>query len=185
MPYAIVLRLDDATAARVEAMWRALARAGVDSDMLDLRYPAHVTLAIHDEAAPHTLLSAAVDRMARDWRALPVDFAGFGIFPADRVAGERGRGSVLYLAPVVTPALLARQAAVRSALAMLPCHPHCLPGAWVPHVTLSTTLPAMDAALAAVQPLWRPMTGFLNRLDLVHYRPVTVLRSHALPPVSA
>ncbi len=43
MPLAMTLRLDDAAAASVVAMWRALAESGVDDDCLRLGYPPHVT----------------------------------------------------------------------------------------------------------------------------------------------
>ena len=46
MPFAATLRPDDATAAPVVAMWRALAEGGVDDDRLRLGYLPDVTLAV-------------------------------------------------------------------------------------------------------------------------------------------
>jgi hypothetical protein len=62
MPLAAALRLDDAAAAPVSALWRALAEAGVDDDCLRLGYPPHVTLAVWPDDAPVGALQAAVDR---------------------------------------------------------------------------------------------------------------------------
>jgi hypothetical protein len=51
----------------------------------------------------------------------------------------------------------------------------------VPHVTLSGALADPAAALAVLLPVWRPVTGQLDRIDLVRFRPVAVLDSHSLP----
>ena len=121
MPFAVTLRLDDATAAPLVAMWRAL--------------------------------------------------AGFGVFP--------GSPAAVWAAPVVTETLLARQAALVAAQAA-PCHGHHRPGHWVPHVTLGHA-EAPGRAVELLAPLWRgPLCGRLDRLELVRFRPVSVLRSLSL-----
>ena len=35
-------------------------------------------------------------------------------------------------------------------------------------------------ALSVLLPAWRPITGFMNQLDLVRFRPVEVLQSYPL-----
>jgi hypothetical protein len=73
------------------------------------------------------------------------------------------------------------------ALADQPCDPHYRPGAWVPHVTLAKGGGAgapgwMGRALEVLAPLCPALRpGRAERLDLVHFRPVTVLQSHPLP----
>jgi hypothetical protein len=62
----------------------------------------------------------------------------------------------------------------------LPVHPHYQPGAWVPHVTLTGAMTDPGRALTALLPHWRPVTGLLVRADLLRFRPVQVLRTHAL-----
>lgn len=179
MPYAVALRLDAAAAAPIEAMWRALAAAGLHDDSLALGYPPHVTLSIHPDAADPARLREAVAGCAAQWAAADVTLAGFGVFAAPL--------PVLFLAPVVTEALLLRQRALAEALARLPGDPHYRPGAWVPHVTLAKGGPAGDPgwlgrALDTLTPLWpalRPARA--ECLELVHFRPVTVLQSHHLP----
>lgn len=174
MPYAVTLRLDAASAAPIEAMWRALAEAGIDDDCLRLGYPPHVTLAIYPDDAPVPQLETTVALLAKEWGALPVELAGFGIFP--------GPESVLWVAPVMTAGLLARQAALVAALHGLRCDAHYRPGHWAPHVTLGR-VGALAPALEILAPLWPgAMAGRLERLDLAHFRPVTVLRSLALGP---
>lgn len=180
MPFAVTLRLDAASAAPVEAMWRALAAAGLHGDSIALGYPPHVTLTIHPDGADAAGLAEAVAHCAAGWDAQPLHVAGFGVFTAPI--------PVLYLAPVVTPALLLRQQAVADTLSGLPCDPHYRPGAWVPHITLAKGGAAgepgwMGRALDCLAPLWSGLRpGHAAFLDLVHFRPVTVLHSLALPP---
>ena len=168
MPLAVALRLDDAAAASIAAMWRALAESGVDDDCLRLGYPPHVTLAVWPEEAPVEALAAAVDRFGAEWDPLPVALAGFGVFP--------GAPAVVWAAPAVTETLLTRQAALVAAAPEAPCHEHHRPGRWVPHVTLGQ-VEAPGRALEMLAPLWRgPTSGWLDRLELVRFRPVEVLR---------
>src|SRR4051794_26312944 len=135
MPLAATLVLDEAGAAPGRAMWQALATAGLARGALELGYPPPLTLTMWGAAPEPTALAA----LAEGWAALPLRLAGFGIFP----------GGVLWLAPVVTAELLARHAALHQALPGLAPHPHYAPGAWVPHVTLSTGV-AVEAALPVV-----------------------------------
>ncbi|CAA9226745.1 MAG: hypothetical protein AVDCRST_MAG04-906 [uncultured Acetobacteraceae bacterium] len=169
MPLAMTLLLDDAAAVPIRAMWRALAEGGVDDDCLRLGYPPHLTLAVWPEEAPVGPLAAAVERFGAEWDAMPVALAGFGVFP--------GAPAVLWAAPVVTGALLARHAALVAAVPDTPCHPHYQPGRWMPHVTLGQT-DAPGRGLEVLAPLWREARpGRLDRLELVRFRPVSVLRS--------
>lgn len=170
MPLAATLVLDDAAAAPIAAMWRALAEGGVDDDCLRLGYPPHVTLAVWPDEAPVERLAAALERFGAGWDApSSVAFAGFGVFPGDP--------AVVWAAPVVTVALLERQAALVAAVPELPCHEHNRPGRWVPHATLGQT-GAPGRALALLAPLWPgPFSGRLDRLELARFRPVEVLWS--------
>jgi hypothetical protein len=77
--------------------------------------------------------------------------------------------------------LLSLHAAVADSLPNLPIHPHYRRNAWVAHVTLTGALSDPGAALAALLPLWRPMTGCLFQADIVRFRPVEVLQSRTLP----
>ncbi len=70
---------------------------------------------------------------------------------------------------------------MHAALPGLTPHAHYRPDAWMPHVTLSGALADPAAALALLLPLWRPVTGRLDRVDLVRFRPVDVLYSRPLP----
>lgn len=179
MPYAVTLRLDGAGAAPVEAMWRALAEAGLHDDCLTLGYPPHLTLAVLPDGADPAALGDAVGQVALRWTAEAIGFAGFGLFLAPE--------AVLYLAPVVTGALRARQRELTAALGSLGVHPHYHSDAWMPHVTLAKGGAAgqpgwMGRAIDRLAPLWPARWPALaDRLDLVRFRPVTLLASHSLP----
>lgn len=92
---------------------------------------------------------------------------------------------MLWVAPVVTAALLGHHARLHAALSGLAGHPHYRPGAWVPHVTLSgdgSLSPA--AALGALLPRWTgPLDGKADAVELVRLHPVEVLWRRALPAV--
>ncbi len=172
MPLAITLCFDQASAAPLEKMWRTLADQKIDFDRYELGYPPHITLAIYADETPVEQLTAALERIAPDWDALPVTLVGFGSFP--------GPTSVLWAVPVITPELLNRNMTVQAALPDFPVDPHYRAGSWMPHVTLSGALSDPGPALTALTVHWRPHDGLLSRLELVKFRPVEVLTSHHL-----
>lgn len=173
MPCALTLRLDPSAADIVERLWRALAEAGEDS-MAKLGYAPHLTLAVLPDSVPAAALEQGAFAQAAAWRALPLRFGAYGLFP--------GRPAVAWLAPVVTAALLERHRALCAALAPLPIEPHYRPEAWMPHVTLSegSDLPP-GAILSFLEAAWPgPFGGWGDRLELVRFPPPQVLRSAAL-----
>jgi 2'-5' RNA ligase len=174
MPLAITLCFDPASASAIETMWQALATKGIDTDRHGLGYTPHITLAIYPDDTPVGPLAAATTQVTRNWESIPVTLSGLGIFP--------GPKAVLWAIPVVTATLLARHAALQSALPELSVNPHYRTDAWVPHVTLSGGLDNPAPALTTLLPMWRPITGRLNRVDLLRFRPVDILQTHALPP---
>ncbi len=116
MPFAITLRFDPDSVQAIDRLWDALAAAGIDSDRQKLGYAAHVTLAIYPNETAVERLRAAVDRVGNLWDTLPIALSGLGLFP--------GPPAILFAAPVMTSALLARQAELLALLPDLPMHPH-------------------------------------------------------------
>ncbi|MGG5821555.1 2'-5' RNA ligase family protein [Falsiroseomonas sp. HW251] len=170
MPVAVTLRLDDAAAARIESL-RLAARDPADPPHHG--YPAHLTLAVlADDALP--AVEATLPRIIAPWRRLPLTIAGLGVFPMPT--------PVLWAAPVVTPPLLAAQEALCTALAGFALDPHYRPGDWVPHVTLQQGgSSSATAALGRASSVWDgPISGWLDRVELVSFHPVRVVGSHGL-----
>jgi 2'-5' RNA ligase len=178
MPCAVTLRLDEAAAAQIEQMWHALADQIGEDDALQLGYAPHLSLAVLPDDVPERPIEEAVLHMAAAWDTLPVTLAGLAVFP--------GNPPVLWATPVPSESLLARHRMLHDALAPYPVHPRYHPGRWLPHVTLaaegrSSVARMLDAALST----WEgPIQGYLDRIELVRFRPVTVLRSENLPPMA-
>ncbi len=169
MPYAITLRLDDASADQVRHVLTAL--ADVADDVLQLGYAPHLTLAVYPEASDPAMLQAALRRIR--WPSQPIAFPALGVFP--------GSPAVLWLAATPSAELLRRQAELVAAAPGADAYYQ--PGKWMPHVTLAQELAdthAAGAALAALSQAWRPISGHLNRIDLLHFRPVEIISTRAL-----
>jgi len=173
MPLAVALRLDTVTSQKIEAIWRVLAEEGIDHDREALAYPPHVTLGIYPDDVPLAALQATLQAVTATWHRLPLSLAGFGLFvePAP----------VVWIAPVVTTALLALHGELQTALGHLSGNPHYRPDAWVPHVTLSGSLRNPEAAIRTILPHWTPCTGVLEGVDLVRFRPVEIVWQRQLP----
>ena len=130
---AVELYVDQVADRRLRRLWDAMEEAGVPSlrDLTHRRHRPHVSLI----AAP-TLDGGAVRDALRGFDVAPplrLDLDFVGLF----------RGRVLWLGPVVTPDLIAHQAAVFNRLraAGVAAFPEYRPGAWVPHCTLSMRVP--------------------------------------------
>jgi len=174
MPYAVTLRLDSTAAAAVEHLWHVLAdQAGADL-ALQLGYQPHITLAVLPDSVLAPAIESVVGWLAAAWRALPLTLAGLAVFP--------GEAPVLWAAPVPSERLLQWHRQLHAAIAGYPVHPHYHPDKWVPHLTLAkeARVPA-ERLLAVALSAWDgPIHGTLDRLDLVRFRPVSVLRSDPL-----
>lgn len=174
MPCALTLPLDDAAAAEVQRMWLALAEQADTDDAIRLNYKPHITLAVLPDAAPVARVEEAAFGVAACWSPSFVVLAGLGVFP--------GTPPVIWLAPIVTADLLAKHAEICLALSAFDVHPHYERGAWLPHVTLSQ---AGSVPLARVvetaSSAWRaPIGARLERVELVRFHPVEILRSQVL-----
>jgi 2'-5' RNA ligase len=174
MPYAVTLPLDDAAAAEVQRMWRALAEQASADDVIRLGYVPHITLAVLPNTASAAEVEEAAFGVADEWTPLLIVLVGLGVFP--------GSPPVIWAAPVVTADLLTRHAELYSALARFGVHAHYEPGFWVPHVTLSKEGATSAArAIEAADSAWcGPINAMLERVELVRFRPVEVLRRQAL-----
>ena len=169
MPYSIELRFDDALTEAVARWSEAVAAlVGLPCGVVE----PHVSLAVYDDRAavdPDKLV-AALDRLAPRHAPTPVTFASVGVFPTE----ER----VLFLAPVVSPRLLALHHAYHSLTAELRprCREHYLPGNWVPHCTLAMLLPLPELlrALEQLAGQWTPLSGEVRHVALVEDPAITV-----------
>jgi 2'-5' RNA ligase len=172
VPFAITLRLCDASAQSIRALWQTLADAGLSTDMLSLGYHPHITLAICPDDTPEPPLHDAAAHVARARGTLKLSLGALGVF-----ATQPG---VVFLAPAPTPALLDLYASALEALADLPISAHYRRGAWMPHVTLAKDLVSPAEAIRHLEGAALPIDGHLDRVELLQFRPVRVLASHPL-----
>ena len=174
MPYAVTAPLDSTAAATVERMWHELAdRIGADGGV-GLGCAPHISLAILSDMAPAAKIEEAVfGGVLNNWEPFDVVLASIGVFP--------GVPPVVWIGPVVTERLLTWHASLYAALASLPVHPHYHPDAWVPHVTLSQEgLSSAAQGIEIVTSMWKgPINVRVERIELVRFRPVQILRSEA------
>jgi len=137
----VCLLLDERADAAVRGLWRRLEEAGVPT-LLTHTHGHHVphltwaALRTYDLDAVREALGALPEQPPLD---LHLD--AFGAF----------RRSRCWLAPAVTPELVARQAAVVEAVTATDAdlHRHYAPGSWVPHLTLAPRLHLSDLATVA------------------------------------
>jgi hypothetical protein len=165
MPVALVLRLDEITAAKIDAMVDALPdrRTGT-------RYSAHLKLAVYDDHIDVNDLDAALVTVMATWKPLETILAGVGVFPL----------STLWLAVVPTSDLLMIHATLHAALADYHCDPHYEVGAWLPHVAMATTEFLGDAVEAMACCWTGSIKGSLESLDLVRVETGEVISSRPL-----
>ena len=176
MALGVQLDLDPAANFRLEALAQRLDSIPGLATVSRLGDVHHVSLGIYDGQDPPPGFAKALARFAAQTTALDLPLAGIGIFP--------GRLSVLYLAPVVPPALPALHGAFHEATAgVVPAlREHYRPGAWVPHVTLALDVApeALAAATEIVRETWAPIRVGLVALRLIRFFPVETLAIHPL-----
>ena len=138
----------------------------------------HISLAVYDDEdeVDEAAAGRLVERLAMRHAPIEIAFASFGVFSTEE--------NVLFLAPVVTPALLDLHAAYHAMAAALPatCRMYYLPGRWVPHCTLSMLGP-MSAVLDGLRHLaadWAPLGGMVRSAALIRVPPLATIAEHAL-----
>jgi len=175
VPFGVEVYFDPPGEARVRRLWSALADAGVCRLMLDLEARPHLSLALYDTIdAP--ALERAIDDFAQVHEGFELALATTGSFP--------GAENVVYVAPVVTPALLSLHAAFHAHVAELglDCVPYYRPGHWVPHCTVAMEIDegalARGVSLARASDVFGPTR--LVGMGLIEFRPVRQIHEVAL-----
>jgi 2'-5' RNA ligase len=171
MAFAVTLLFDPDIAAAIAARWELLAATGASRSMLDLGYPPHVTLVVHDGPIDAGA-AVALDRVFEQVDRMAVTLTGVTTF---------GPGSgVCYAALAPSPDLMRLHARTVSAMGD-GCRPHYQTGCWTPHCTLATDMSDLDMgrANALLDKDWRPL-GFFERAELVEFVPVVRIKSWAL-----
>jgi 2'-5' RNA ligase len=173
--FAVELYFDPSMERRIRRLWQELADQGIRSILPAIGSRPHISLALLDRVDP-TTAPAVLASLASDQMPLPVEFSSAGTFP--------GTEGVVFLAPAITPELLAIHRRVYSHLTALGLrvHEYYRPGRWVPHCTVAMELEPhqVPQALAVCrgEHLFVPAT--LVEIGLVEYRPVREICSFPL-----
>lgn len=125
MGYAVELFLEDPAAEAIRKLFNL-----TESLMAQIGASPHVSLAVFDSVDTSTLIDV-VHSFAEDTSEFNIRLSSIGIFP--------GKENVVFLAPVITIELLALHQRFHDRLnaAELISDPYYLPGAWVPHCTIT------------------------------------------------
>jgi len=173
MPYAVVLLFDKNSDEYIREIWRTLKESGISSYMQDSGSVPHITLSVFkelDTADADKRLIAFSEKVSK----LKLVLASLGAFPTE--------DGVLFLAPVVTEELLRVHKAFHDLFDDLKERqmPYYLPGSWVPHCTLALNIPKekVHKALDAVIRAYKPIVAEVDRVGLVEYHPVKVLKEY-------
>jgi 2'-5' RNA ligase len=171
---AVVCVFDDDATARVEALWRLLADAGLSSSQERLGYRPHLTLALARDASARAVGDAVAGPVAA-WSRFPVWLNGLATF-----AGGPG---ILYLSTTVSTSLAGLQELVSERVAGLAAlHEHSR--FWTPHVTLASDLQpeAVWPAMRLVSSHLMPFRAQVVAVEVVRPSPVEVVRRISLRP---
>lgn len=176
MAYSVELRFDENLAQRVRALWAALGAIGAGSFGAGAKPVPHISLAVYDDEdeVDETAAGRLIERLAGRHAPIEVTFASLGVFSTEE--------NVLFLAPVVTLALLDLHAAYHAMAEELgaACRVYYLPGRWVPHCTLSM-LGSMAAVLDGLRHLaadWAPLCGTIGSAALIRVPPLATIAEH-------
>jgi len=170
MAYAVCLRLDDVSAAAVSELWRALVDNGGSSEMLQLGYPPHLSLAVLDGDPDRAAVEAAFKSL-HDTVVLPATLGGPRCFDGT---------SIVWLAVDGGKALKRLHGRLMAHLPVSMVHEHYRDGQWTPHVTLQLN-GDVDQALELANRVWGdPRPSRFVGLDLVQFPPIRVVDSLSL-----
>ncbi|MBX3011703.1 MAG: 2'-5' RNA ligase family protein [Caldilineaceae bacterium] len=178
MGFAVELDLDADSAAPVIALSEAIYATCGGKNLTDRGGWPHLSLAVFTELQPPLLQELLAD-FAATTAPLTVTLVAVGTFPASQ--------GTVYLAPVVTVALLALHARFYTLLSAVgvTSHAYYAPGNWMPHCTVGIDVPAAQigqaVALCRQAALFGPVT--LTSLRLIEFHPARPLYTHNLQGV--
>ena len=170
MHVVITLGLDAASADRVAGLQALLSARGISDYAAQLGYGPHLSLLRYDDLETEAILPV-VSRLAPQIPSLPIYLEGVCVFAST--------SPVLWLAPAANAALLSLHSHLYASLSPHIAHRHYQPGRWVPHVTLAEGLDRSGAAeaIAAILPIFLPIEGQLESIEVLRCPPATVIWS--------
>ncbi|SCB33027.1 2'-5' RNA ligase family protein [Rhizobium hainanense] len=169
MPYAIVLKCANESAAPVLDLWREASGFETAPSMQALNYSPHLTFAVYQDVAM-PLLFAAAQKAFGNVPPLAVEFSGIGHFPNEML--------VLWARPTDDRVLRQIHRVIHDEIDPALCHEHSRPDRWQPHCTIAMKIPASAAetALSWAKATPAKFTLTFDVVDCVSFPPVEIIR---------
>jgi 2'-5' RNA ligase len=175
MSFAVTLQLDAQAESAVLSIREKLLRRGIHPIPDEMRARPHLTLGMWNGKTP-TGFPERLAQYAAGLTALEVIFSSVGLFPT--------REGILFLAPVVTSALLELHSHFHREIVPPGLEPDgkTLPGAWVPHVTLAIALAdwEMHAAVDMAREPPMPLLARFSEIGILEFPPVQEIAAFSL-----
>jgi len=176
MALALNLRINDASAPAVTALWDQASAFEDEASMRALDYAPHFTFAIYDTGeVSDALARSAIERAAAGEAAPGMTFNRIGTFA--------GPPLVLWAAPEPQQHLVRMHAAIHAMINPMLCRPHYRPSFWVPHCTLAMRVreDRRDDALAFAEGFRGGVPAVFDVIDCVTFPPVRITTEKRLP----
>lgn len=167
MGYAVELFIKGSESEDIQHLFKE-----TNSILADIDAKPHISLAVFDEV-DIPKLCIILHEFASRLEPLTIRFSSIGLFP--------GTENIVFLAPVATESLISTHAMLHRYLADadMKCHSYYLPGAWVPHCTI-TAEESLAQAMETIQKIHiAQVLGeySFDSIHLVKFRPVVSLAS--------
>lgn len=168
MGFCFNIRISDATAHAVTALWDEISPFEDKPSMRAIGYPPHLTFAIYDtdEVAIESRRTA-IDRAAAGKTELRLTF--------NRIRTFAGPPLVLWLDPAPKDTLRQMHDAIHAVIDPRLCRPHYRPGFWVPHCTLGMAIASEQSEKAAMfAENFRGVDAVFDVVDCVTFPPLRI-----------
>lgn len=175
MPYAIVLKCTDDSAAPVLDLWREAGRFEASPSMQALNYPPHLTFAVYEDIVV-PLLVAAAQQAFTNVPPLAIEFSGIDHFPNEML--------VLWARAVDDRAIRQIHRTIHDEIDPALCHEHSRPDRWQPHCTIAMKIPtgAEEEALRWAAATPAKFTLNFDVVDCIGFPPIDILKEVKLLP---
>jgi 2'-5' RNA ligase len=173
------LRINDASAPGVTALWDEVSAFEDMASMRALHYTPHFTFAIYDSTQVSDELARSAIEVAADGEAeLSITFNRIGTFA--------GPPLILWAVPEPQRSLVRMHAAIHAAIDPMRCRPHYRPSFWIPHCTLGMRIreERRDDALAFAESFRGGVHAVFDVVDCVTFPPVQITTEKRLLPTT-
>jgi len=179
MGFSLNLRISNASASAVEALWDEVSAFEDSASMRALDYPPHVTFAIYDtDEVSEELARSAIERAAIGEAELRITF--------NRIRAFVGPPLVLWAVPEPQEPLTRMHKAIHAAIDPVLCRPYYRPASWTPHCTLGTRIRAerRDDAMAFAENFRGGVEVVFDLVDCMAFPPLRLTAEKRLASVA-